>query len=225
MKAIIMTGAGSGLGKELSLLLAAAGYHLILTGRTEEKLIAVQKQIEQAGGSAASLELDIRNLEDIKEKAIILSKKYNLYGLVNNAGVGYFGPFTEISDQEVEGMFTTNVFGTIHMTKAILPYLEMNKKGMVLNVVSTAGLRGKKNEAVYCSSKFAVRGFTESLQKEYEGTGIRFVAAYMGGMDTPFWEGSDHIADTSRLRSAAEVAQLIINGLDQDEIVIETKKS
>jgi len=225
MKAIIMTGAGSGLGKELSLLLAKQGYHMILTGRTEDKLLDVQAQIEQSGGSATTLELDIRNLEDVKEKAILLSKKYNLYGLVNNAGVGYFGPFSDISDQEIEGMFQTNVFGTIHMTKAILPYLELNQEGLVLNIVSTAGLRGKKNEAVYCSSKFAVRGFTESMQKEYEGTGIRFVAAYMGGMDTPFWEGSDHVADTSRFRSASEVAEMIINSLDQDAIVIESKKS
>lgn len=225
MKAIIMTGAGSGLGKELSLLLAAQGYHMILTGRTEDKLKEVQVQIEQSGGSATTLELDIRNLEDVKEKAILLSKKYNLYGIVNNAGVGYFGPFSDISDQEIEGMFQTNVFGTIHMTKAILPYLELNQEGLVLNIVSTAGLRGKKNEAVYCSSKFAVRGFTESMQKEYEGTGIRFVAAYMGGMDTPFWEGSDHVADSSRFRTAAEVADIIMNSLEKDEIVIESKKS
>lgn len=225
MKAIIVTGAGSGLGKELSLLLAAQGFHLILTGRSEDKLQEVQNQIEQAGGSASPLELDIRNLEDIKEKAILLSKKFSLYGLVNNAGLGHFGSFADISDQEIEDMFATNVFGAIHMTKAILPYFEVNKEGIVLNIVSTAGLRGKKNEAVYCASKFAVRGFTESLQKEYEGTGIRFIGAYMGGMDTPFWEGSDHIADTSRLRPASEVAQLIVDGLAQDEIVIESKKS
>ena len=225
MKAIIITGAGSGLGKELSLLLAKQGYHMILTGRTEDKLLDVQAQIEQSEGSATTLELDIRNLEDVKEKAILLSKKFNLYGLVNNAGVGYFGPFSDVSDQEIEGMFQTNVFGTIHMTKAILPYLELNQEGLVLNIVSTAGLRGKKNEAVYCSSKFAVRGFTESMQKEYKGTGIRFVAAYMGGMDTPFWEGSDHVADSSRFRTAAEVADIIMNSLEKDEIVIESKKS
>jgi short-subunit dehydrogenase len=225
MKAIIVTGAGTGLGKELALLLAKQGYHLILTGRTEDRLKNVQTQIEQTGGSATDLVLDLRNLEDIKEKALLISKKYKIYGLVNNAGLGYFGPFSEISDKEIEEMFQTNVLGTIQMTKAILPYLEMNNDGLVLNIVSTAGLRGKKNEAVYCSSKFAVRGFTESLQKEYEGTGIRFVAAYMGGMNTPFWEESDHVADPSRLRSPAEVAAIIIENLEKDEIVIESKKS
>lgn len=225
MKAFIVTGAGTGLGKELSLLLAKQGYHLILTGRTENKLNAVKEQIEQSGGSATAVQLDLRNLEDIKEKALLLSKKHEIYGLVNNAGLGYFGPFSEASDTEIEEMFQTNVFGTIQMTKAILPYLEANHEGLVLNIVSTAGLRGKKNEAVYCSSKFAVRGFTESLQKEYEETGIRFVAAYMGGMNTPFWDESEHVADPTRLRSAAEVADIIMNNLEKAEIVIESKKS
>ncbi|MBT2640751.1 SDR family NAD(P)-dependent oxidoreductase [Bacillus sp. ISL-41] len=225
MKAIIVTGAGTGLGKELSLLLAKQGYHLILTGRTEEKLNVVKEQIEKSGGSATAIQLDLRNLEDIKEKALLISKRHEIFGLVNNAGLGYFGPFSEVSDTEIEEMFQTNVFGTINLTKAILPYLEQNHEGLVLNIVSTAGLRGKKNEAVYCSSKFAVRGFTESLQKEYEGTGIRFVAAYMGGMNTPFWDDSEHVADPARLRSAAEVAEIIIENLNKDEIVIESKKS
>jgi short-subunit dehydrogenase len=225
MKAIIVTGAGTGLGKELSLLLAKQDYHMILTGRTEDKLNDVKRQIEQSGGSATVMPLDLRNIEDIKEKALLLSKKHELYGLVNNAGLGYFGPFSETSDTEIEEMFQTNVFGTIHMTKAILPYFEQFDEGLILNIVSTAGLRGKKNEAVYCSSKFAVRGFTESLQKEYEGTGIRFVAAYMGGMNTPFWDESEHVSDPTRFRSAAEVATIIIDNLEKAEIVIESKKS
>ena len=62
-----------------------------------------------------------------------------------------------------------------------------------MNIISTAGLRGKVNEAVYAASKFAVRGFTESLQKEYEGSRMKINAVYMGGMDTPFWEGSNHV--------------------------------
>lgn len=225
MKAIIVTGAGTGLGKELSLLLAEQGYHLILTGRAENKLKNVQVQIEESGGSATALALDLRNPEDIKEKVLLISKKHELYGLVNNAGLGYFGPFSETTDKEIEEMFQTNVLGTIQMTKAILPFLEKNDQGLILNIISTAGLRGKKNEAIYCSSKFAVRGFTESLQKEYDGTGIRFIGAYMGGMNTPFWDESNHIADPSRLRSAAEVAEIIINNLEKDEIIIESKKS
>ncbi|MFL6555706.1 MAG: short-chain dehydrogenase, partial [Bacillus sp. (in: firmicutes)] len=71
----------------------------------------------------------------------------------------------------------------------------------------------------------AIRGFTESLQKEYEGSGIKFNAVYMGGMDTPFWDNSDHVKDTSLFRSPREVAEMIIEQMDQDSIVIESKKS
>ncbi|WP_053361702.1 SDR family oxidoreductase [Bacillus sp. FJAT-27251] len=223
MKTIIITGAGTGLGKELSLLLAKQDYHIVLIGRSEASLNDVKKQIEQGEGHASILTLDIRNPEDIKEKMLVLNKHHHLYGLINNAGIGCFGPFSQAMDQEVEDTFSTNVFGTIYMTKAVLPYLENNKEGLVLNIISTAGLRGKKHEAIYSASKFAIRGFTESLQKEYEGSNIRFISAYMGGMDTPFWEGSNHVENPAKFRSPQEVANLIIEQLDQDTIIIESK--
>ena len=118
-----------------------------------------------------------------------LSKAYSIYGLVNNAGVGHFGPFADNSKQQISEMLDTNVLGTILMTKAVLPLLLKNGEGRIMNIISTAGLRGKVNEAVYVASKFAVRGFTESLQKEYEGSQMKINAVYMGGMDTPFWDG------------------------------------
>lgn len=222
MKSFIITGAGSGLGRDLSLLLAEKNYHIILTGRNEEKLAAVKKEIENRGGSSDFVELDIRNADDINKKTEELCKKFQVYGLVNNAGVGHFGPFVQMKNNEIAEMIDTNVIGTIQMTGTILSHLN---EGHIINIISTAGLRGKVNEAVYCASKFALKGFTESLQKEYEGTGIRFTAVYMGGMDTPFWEDSDHIKDTSRLRPSSDVAEIIISQMEQDEIIIENKKS
>lgn len=218
---MIITGAGSGLGKELALLFSLKGYHLLLTGRTLEKLTAVKKEIETIGGKADILQLDIRNNKDVVNKVKELSRKYTIFGLVNNAGIGHFGAFTEVTEQQINEMIDTNILGTILMTKAILPMLEQNNDGQIINIISTAGLRGKVNEAVYVASKFAVRGFTESLQKEYEGSGIKFNAVYMGGMNTPFWDESDHIKDKSRLRSAKEIAEIIIGRLNQDSIIIE----
>jgi short-subunit dehydrogenase len=225
MKTIIITGAGSGLGKELAHLLSQKGYHLLLTGRTIEKLANTKKEIESQGGKVDILRLDIGNAEDVTKKVEEISHTYNVYGLVNNAGVGHFGPFVEMSEQHITEMINTNVLGTLLMTKAILPQLLKTSEGRIMNIISTAGLRGKVNEAVYVASKFAVRGFTESLQKEYEGSGIKFNAVYMGGMDTPFWENSDHVKDTSRFRSPREVAEMIIEQMDQDSIIIESKKS
>jgi len=145
--------------------------------------------------------------------------------LINNAGVGHFGPLSEMESPQIEEMFRTNTLGTIYMTQAILPFLQEEGCGYVINIISTAGLRGKVNESVYAASKFAVRGFTESLQKEYEGSGITFTATYMGGMDTPFWENSSHVNEPSRFRKSQEVAEAIVNGLGEKEIIIESKKS
>ncbi|MFJ7724925.1 SDR family NAD(P)-dependent oxidoreductase [Neobacillus sp. NPDC097160] len=225
MRTIIITGAGSGLGKELALLFSQKGYNLLLAGRTTEKLISVKHEIESAGGKADIIQLDIRNNADVIQKMEEISGTYKIFGLINNAGVGHFGPFTEINEQQIGEMLDTNVLGTILMTKAILPFLKQNGEGQIMNIISTAGLRGKLNEAVYVASKFAVRGFTESLQKEYEESSIKFNAVYMGGMNTPFWDESDHIKDKSRLRSAKEIAEIIMDQLDQDSIIIENKNS
>lgn len=221
MKTLLITGAGSGLGKELAFLFSQKGFHLLLAGRTIEKLTHVKQEIEAAGGKADILPLDIRNIEEVEKKFNEISSSNEIFGLVNNAGIGHFGPFEGIETAHISEMLNTNVLGTILMTKAILPYLQKNGQGRIINIISTAGLRGKVNEAVYVASKFAVRGFTESLQKEYEGSGIKFNAVYMGGMDTPFWDKSDHIKDKSRLRSAKEIAEIIMEQLDQDSIIIE----
>ncbi|MEH7107614.1 SDR family NAD(P)-dependent oxidoreductase [Bacillus sp. JJ1764] len=225
MKTILITGAGSGLGKELAFLFSKKSYHILLSGRSAEKLMSVKKEIEEAGGKADTLPLDIRNPEEISKKIEEISNNFQIYGLVNNAGVGHFGPFLEMSEAQILEMCETNILGTIFITKAILPILQSNGEGQIMNIISTAGLRGKVNESVYVASKFAIRGFTESLQKELEGSGIKINAVYMGGMNTPFWEGSDHIKDFSRFRSAQEVAEIIIDQIDQDSIIIESKKS
>ncbi len=221
MKAIIITGAGSGLGKELALMFSKQGYHTILCGRTEEKLANVKIEIEGAGGDASVLTLDIRNIEDVKEKMLILNKEFQLYGLVNNAGIGCFGRFAESSDQDADNLLSTNVLGTLHMTKAILPYLETNEAGLVLNIISKSGLEGKKNEVLFSTTEFAVRGFTESLQKEYEGTNIRLIPAFIPEMDTPFWEAHPELNHQPEpLADPKIVAREIFNQLDEDKTAI-----
>lgn len=225
MNTLLITGAGSGLGKELAILFSQKGYHIFLIGRTEEKLRAVKNEIIAMGGNADIASLDTRESGQVKETILKISQTHQITGLINNAGVGYFGPFNDLEEKHIAEMLDTNVLGTILMTKAVLPHLLKNGNGLLLNIISTAGLRGKVNESVYVASKFAIRGFTESLQKELETTNLKITGVYMGGMDTPFWEGSDHVKDTSRFRSPKEVAEMIFEQLDQGSIIIESKKS
>ncbi|MFG6117492.1 SDR family oxidoreductase [Halobacillus sp. MO56] len=201
----VITGGGTGLGRALAHRYAKEGYEIILLGRTERSLSLVRMEIIQQGGQAESYICDVTEPASVDEAIRQLDR---VDVLINNAGIGIFGELSSLKEEDIDKMLDTNVKGTILMTQKALPLLEASE-GRVLNIISTAGLRGKVNESVYCASKFAVRGFTESLQKEWEDRPMSATAVYMGGMNTPFWSDSDHVADPSRLKGPEGVADKI----------------
>ncbi|WP_404469858.1 SDR family NAD(P)-dependent oxidoreductase [Sutcliffiella horikoshii] len=219
MQTIMITGAGTGLGKELALSYAKKGHTIILTGRRLEPLEAVKEQIQSMGTKAFAYQMDISDIEDVKKAVSKITSEHTVHYLLNNAGAGCFGPLTELGYDEIETAIQTNVLGTIFLTKELLPHFLKREDAKIMNIISTAGQKGKVNESVYVASKFAVRGFTESLQKELEGK-VHVIATYMGGMDTPFWDETDHIKDKSRLKSPREVAEMIVSQDDKLEIQI-----
>lgn len=218
MKKMLITGAGSGLGAELAKAYSGKGYHIILVGRSLEKLEKVVGEINEKGGSSECMSHDVSCPDSVNELANkVIHKHQGIDCLINNAGIGIFGPIEEVTVDEINTMLDVNVKGTILVTKELINHIG----DKIINIISTAGLRGKVNEAVYCASKFAVRGFTESLQKEFEDRGLKITAVYMGGMNTPFWENSTHIKDKTRLKSPSEVVEEIIMKDDgRKEIVI-----
>lgn len=211
MSHIAITGAGTGLGAALAQEYAKRGNTIYLLGRTEDKLAKIQRTIEDAGGHAEVIVCDVTQPASVQKS---VQQMQQLDVLINNAGIGIFGPVQELDSADTTLMLNTNVKGTIYMTQAALSLIQQNG-GRILNIISTAGLRGKVNETVYCASKFAQRGFTESLQKELEETNVDVTGVYMGGMNTPFWDDSDHVDHPSRLKSPTEVAQYIIEHDDR----------
>lgn len=217
MKTILITGGGTGLGKELAIGYAKKGHTIILTGRREAPLKEVQEVIQKDGGQAEVYAIDLGNHESVQQTVSAITKNHAVSFLINNAGRGCFGPLTELAIEDIDLAVYTNVLGTIYLTKELLPHLSEQPDPKIMNIISTAGQKGKVNESVYVASKFAVRGFTESLQKELEGK-VTVTATYMGGMDTPFWNETDHIKDKSRLKSPKQVAEIIISQDRQLEI-------
>lgn len=219
MKKILITGAGSGLGKELALIYAENGNHIILVGRSIQKLEVVSELIKEKGSSSECLACDISSSDSVKILLDNVSKNHvSIDYLINCAGIGFFGPLLKLTIDELNIMIDINVKGTIMITQSLLPMTTER----IINIVSTAGLRGKPNEAAYVASKFAVRGFTESIQKEFVDEELKITAVYMGGMATPFWDDSTHIKDKSRLRSPLDVAKVIkANDDGRHEIIVE----
>jgi uncharacterized protein len=209
LKAILITGAGTGLGRELALCYSDPSSTMLLIGRHEQSLMKTKELISAKGHPSDYYICDITSPELINDISQQISQNFQLNMLINNAGTGYFGKLDTLSDKSIHSLIMTNVLGTIYMTKYFLPLLKQQSKSKILNIISTAGLSGKVNESVYCASKFAVRGFTESIQKELEQTSVSVSSVYMGGMDTPFWDSSDHILDPTRLKSAKDVAENI----------------
>ncbi|RWZ51305.1 SDR family oxidoreductase [Halobacillus fulvus] len=210
-----ITGAGTGLGRALAHRYAEAGHRLFLSGRTEKNLLIVQNEIREKGGQAEVLICDVTETASIEE-AVRQIDKVDI--LINNAGIGLFGELNELSAEQIDQTFDTNVKGTILTTQMAFPKLKA-ANGRVLNIISTAGLRGKKNESVYCASKFAVRGFTESLHKEWENETASATAVYMGGMNTPFWNETDHVKNPEKMKGPEGVAEQIFNEDDGREAI------
>lgn len=221
-RTVCITGAGSGLGKDMALLFADKGYRIVLVGRNEQKLKDVKELIEKKGGQAFHYSFDIRSERDVQTNVKKILETTNVQILVNNAGIGHFGTILELTSEQINEMMDTNVYGTINMTRAFLPHLLEQPNSSIINIISTAGLRGKVKETAYCASKFAVRGFTEALQKELDGK-VNVVAAYMGGMNTPFWDNSEFVKDPSILPNSYGVAKDIVDRFEKEqEIIIET---
>lgn len=186
---MLITGAASGIGAETARLLASRGAIPILTGRNERKLLEVSASIPSLHGC---FKLDVT---DTEETAKVIGEIAGQYGridvLLNNAGYGLFEPFAESSIERFEGMMNTNYMGIVRCIKAVLPIMEQQGDGHIINVASMAGKLSTPKSTAYAATKHAVLGLTNALRPELAPLGIAVSAVNPGPTDTPFL----HIAD------------------------------
>ncbi|WP_218162463.1 SDR family oxidoreductase [Alkalibacterium sp. 20] len=228
-KHVVITGAGSGLGASLALKYSEMGYHVTLLGRTFSKLRHVADKMETDKVSVYTV--DVSSAEEVTNVFTqIKDDNGNIDILVNNAGVGIFDDAENIPSDSVDQMIDINLKGTIYCTQAVLPEMKERNEGTIIQVISTAGKKGKPSESVYCASKFGVRGFTESIVKELSDTDIHVLAAYMGGMKTSFWDDIYTAEEIKHLMDPDDVADIILANvkarkyLTVPEIVIKNHK-
>lgn len=199
----IVTGTSSGLGAELASALIKENYHVVGVSRTSSDLCTrFSAEFTEILGDISDPETGVRALA-----AANAAGRYDL--LINCAGMGVFGSPGEVTAEAIKGCINVNLTGLILMSEASTRDLT-NNKGMIVNIASTAGLKAKANEAIYCAAKWGVRGYTESLKLECKGSGLRVVGVYPGGMKTAFWAETEHTkAVRSGFMSAKDVAAAI----------------
>lgn len=214
-----VTGASKGLGLTLVKKLLTNGYRVAATSRNAASLI---HEIGTVSDTFLPVELDVTNDNDVK-KAVI--KAVDHFGtinvVVNNAGFGQVGTLEELGDQEVRNNFDVNVFGSLNVIRHTAPVLRKQGSGHIFNISSIGGYVGNfPGFGVYCSTKFAVAGFTEALAEEMEGFGVHVTLVYPGYFRTSFLSKGSIKTPTNPIaayQSARESEQAHLNQIDGNQ--------
>jgi len=176
-KTALITGAGRGIGRATALAFAKEGIHIGLVGRTSENLENVVKELEQYDVNVTMAVADVSDNDAVLAAVEhITSELGHIDILINNAGVGKFGKFLELSPEEFKNIIDINLMGTYYVTRAVLPAMIEKEAGDIINIASTAGEKGAPVTSAYSASKFGVLGLTESLMLEVRKHNIRVTA-------------------------------------------------
>jgi NADP-dependent 3-hydroxy acid dehydrogenase YdfG len=166
-KVVVITGASSGIGQATARLLAGQGYRVMLGARRGETLSALTAEISAAGGEAAYKVTDVTRRSDVEA---LVNDAVEHFGqvdaIVNNAGIGPISRFDALQVDDWDAMIDVNLRGTLYGIAAVLPLFARQKRGHVINVISTAGIKILPTMGVYAATKNAVRTLTEGLRQE-----------------------------------------------------------
>jgi NAD(P)-dependent dehydrogenase (short-subunit alcohol dehydrogenase family) len=192
----VVTGAGRGIGRAIAIELGKLNANVVLAARGRAELEDAARVI---GAKASVIPTDVRKKDELQrlfEQVAAALGPVDI--LVNSAGLGIFGPVVDFKDEDFETLIETNLRGIFFASKFVLPSMIERRRGHIINIASIAGKVGSANRAVYCASKFAVVGFTESLAEEVRQYGIRASVICPGSTDTRF--SGNEIAGKSRDR-------------------------
>jgi len=183
-KTWFITGASRGLGAHLAQAALASGDRVVAAGRNRA---SVRDSLGPDSEQLLAVELNVNNERQAQAAAdAALSRFGSIDVLVNNAGYGHLGLFEETSDDDARAQFATNLFGVFNVTRVVLPAMRAARKGHIFNISSLAGIRGVEFGSLYCASKFALEGFSESLALELAPFGVRVTIVEPGPFRTDF---------------------------------------
>ncbi len=207
-KVAVVTGASSGIGRSLAINLGMEGCHLALADVDSAGLQETVQLINNNHIKVTSHVVDVSNRDQVFEFAETAIKEHESVDIVvNNAGVGLSGSLTEVSIEEFEWLMGINFWGVVYGSKAFIPFLNQRPQASLVNISSVHGLFTNPGVGPYCSSKFAVRGFTLALTQELRETNIVVSCVHPGGIKTNIVINS-RIAENSKPEKSPEESQL-----------------
>ncbi len=210
-RVVLITGASSGIGEATARLLAANGCKVVLGARRTDRLQKIAAEIRESGGGAEFKSLDVTNREDVKSFVEFAREKFGRVDVMfNNAGVMPVSAMNALKTDEWDRIFDVNVKGVLNGIAAVLPIMEAQHSGHIINTASTAAHAVGPQFGVYCASKYAVRAITEGLRQETDTLRVTLI--------TPGVTESELGSDISVESTASAVKQLRSIALTPDAI-------
>ena len=226
----VITGAGSGIGAALAAALAARGANLALADINEARLQEVADALKSNEIKVTTQKVDVADKDQIAAFAEAVQREHGaVHGLFNNAGVALGGTFDRVKVDDFEWLMNINFYGVVRMTRAFMPLLKQADMAQLVNVSSIFGIVAPSGQTAYSSAKFAVRGFSNALMHELEGTSIGVTTVHPGGVNTRIAEDAKKPEDMTDAELAAvkkmakeglvmpppEAAEIILRGVER----------
>ena len=219
----LITGASSGIGAVYADRLAKRGYDLILVARNQGRLAALAQRLKsETGRSVETIAADLKDRADLARIETTLRTNASIAVLVNNAGVGAAGPLLKSDIEKMDEMISLNVGALTRLTYAAVPGFVTRGGGTIVNIASIAAISPETLNGVYGGSKAFVLAFSQSLNHELAGKGVRVQAVLPGATATEFWDIAGlpvHNLPTAIVMSAENMVDAALSGLDQGEVV------
>jgi NADP-dependent 3-hydroxy acid dehydrogenase YdfG len=208
----IVTGASRGLGMSFTEALIAKGARVAGFARSADLLAEAARR---HGDSFLPVPCDVGDLPQVRAAVRkVVESTGRIDVVINNAGIGRFGPIDALPKEDWDEMVRTNLTGVYHVTREVVPVLKAGGGGHIVNIASIAGLLGNPNLSGYNATKFGVRGLSEALFKELRESGIKVTAVFPGSVETSFAHSS---AVAAHKMAAAEVAEVVLFALERSD--------
>ena len=218
-KIAIITGASSGLGSEIAFQISKLNYHVVIIGRNEKGLYNTSLKILNKNKECTIIKADVNdeNFVNVINRGVAKING-NIELIINNAGIGIFDKLEDIKIEDWHRQININLTSCFLLVQQFIKDMKKKKKGTLIFINSVAGKKAYPFSSAYVASKFALRGFADSIREELREFGIKVMSVFPGAIDTPFWNNVNAEYPRDEMMTSQEVAISIVQTLTNNGV-------